>query len=82
MQFASMEQHYNYMSECNFGCTHPPDKPMCADNYVDCTDFGGYDPYDPCKQTCLKQETKRDVQVCQDQCIDSMTQISFISIEA
>ena len=28
-------------------------KVMCTGEYVDCDGFGGYDPRDPCNQTCI-----------------------------
>jgi len=28
---------------------------ICITRYVDCSMFGGYDPKDPCRQTCLRQ---------------------------
>ena len=33
---------------------------MCTGQYVDCDGFGGYDPRDPCKQTCIQKRDKGD----------------------
>lgn len=30
----------------------------CRGKYVDCTKFGGYDPRDPCRETCVNNVRK------------------------
>ena len=65
MSFVSMEQEYGYMSDCRQSCMYPPQENTCPTTYVDCSDFGGYDPNDPCKQTCLQTEDKYEVMSCQ-----------------
>ena len=29
--------------------------PMCTRQYTDCSMYGGYDPRDPCKHTCMSK---------------------------
>jgi hypothetical protein len=49
--------------------TKPGTKPqMCSKVYVDCSKFGGYDPKDKCKQTCLKKEDTSAVNDCKNSC--------------
>jgi len=33
---------------------------ICPKRYVDCKKYGGYDPLDPCKQTCLRKTTDKE----------------------
>jgi len=32
----------------------------CDGSFVDCTDYGGYDPIDTCKQTCMQPTEDSD----------------------
>jgi len=41
---------------------------VCPKKYVDCKMYGGYDPNDKCRQTCLKKEVTFDKDSCADRC--------------
>lgn len=61
----------------------PVEKPVaCLARYVDCSMFGGYDPADPCQQTCLKKQDKSEYASCQSKCQLQMATMRFISAEA
>ena len=51
---------------CKQGKNKQPDPSKCSKMYVDCSLFGGYDPEDACKQTCLRPYDAYNY--CRDDC--------------
>jgi len=51
MRFMNAEQANDYLEKCMTKCEATPaeEEPvMCIKRYVDCDEWGGYDPRDPC----------------------------------
>jgi len=47
---AQKKYYYSCLEKCD-GVTQ-----VCKKMFVDCSRYGGYDPSDRCRQTCLKKE--------------------------
>jgi len=46
---------YSCVIKCKIDTTRlKTDDIHCSGEYVDCGQYGGYDPSDPCKQTCIQ----------------------------
>jgi len=54
----SSSAKYTYYEACVSSCLGRMNdvKKGCSKKIVDCGPFGGYDPDDMCKETCLRQE--------------------------
>lgn len=50
---------------------------VCPKKYVDCTMYGGYDPNDKCRQTCLKKEVTFDKDSCATRCKTTVKDMKF-----
>jgi hypothetical protein len=66
LRFLSSAEKMQYYYSCEIKCKLDNrlvtekvkhDRP-CTGEWKDCTNFGGYDPSDPCKQTCIQKEEK------------------------
>lgn len=62
MRFISTAEQMMYYYSCQIKCkleTGKDDteglKTTCSGVFVDCTGYGGYDPVDPCNQTCIQE---------------------------
>ena len=58
MRFISSKEQLIYAYSCVIKCKVETRqllgaKATCSGKFVDCTMFGGYDPIDPCRQTCI-----------------------------
>jgi len=58
MRFKDTKESEKYYLMCQDKCKLESEndsnqKVMCTGEYVDCDGFGGYDPRDPCNQTCI-----------------------------
>jgi len=60
MKFTTEKDKVAFYEMCNSQCTDLTNPNPCSDKFVDCTKFGGYDPADKCKQTCVIKEDSRD----------------------
>ena len=49
----------------------------CPRTFVDCTMYGGYDPNDKCRQTCLKKEIAFDKDSCATRCKTAGEKMKF-----
>ena len=60
MRFASKTDQLKYKYACRLKCSaeaaraKAANKVCTSDQFVDCSSYGGYDPVDPCKQTCIQ----------------------------
>lgn len=52
-------------------------KIKCPLRYVDCKSRGGYDPKDPCRQTCLKKVDSNDQDTCKTKCFSLTKNMKF-----
>jgi hypothetical protein len=50
---------------------------VCNKRYVDCSRYGGYDPNDKCRQTCLKKEIAFDKDSCATRCKSDVKNMKF-----
>lgn len=64
--FASYRLYSSALNAC-YGVCNGTTK--CAKMYVDCSARGGYDPQDPCRQTCLKEKGDNDEETCKTKCV-------------
>jgi hypothetical protein len=58
MRFASEADGTRWLTSCQIKCkvdsgSSQKDNVFCTGNFVDCSGYGGFDPTDPCKQTCV-----------------------------
>lgn len=70
MRFLSSSERLTYYFSCEIKCKidsklnqrmdhSATDYDNCSGDFVDCSKLGGYDPTDPCRQTCLLSRTHR-----------------------
>ena len=63
MRFVNTDAQTMYYAACHDKCKYTAQKKikkddetsLCSGNYVDCSDNGGFDPTDPCNQTCIQK---------------------------
>ena len=55
---------------------------VCPENFVDCSENGGYDPKDKCRHTCLEPDGAKTINQCMTKCIKLSNMINFSSKDA
>lgn len=84
MRFVSADAQKQWYGACSGKCKVDSEKKekepiMCTAQYVDCSEQGGYDPTDPCKQTCnwkmiAKQGTTQLMRTARDTLKDEVNE--------